>query len=69
MLLKKKNKSEDNAMVEEEKEKIVMKAKVKVEKGVGKGLRVEGGRGVGCGDEWGGVGDEGVEGGESLGSS
>ena len=39
MLLKKKNKSEDNAMVEEEKEKIVMKAKVKVEKEVGKSLK------------------------------
>ena len=38
MLLKKKNKSEDNAMVEEGKEKIVMKAKVKVEK-EGKGLK------------------------------
>ena len=47
MLLKKKNKSEDNAMVEEGKEKIVMKAKVKVEKGVGKGLKEKDGLKVG----------------------
>ena len=47
MLLKKKNKSEDNAMVEEGKEKIVMKAKVKVEKELEKGLQEKNGLKVG----------------------